>query len=76
MSATQADLIIELNVSCPSCGEYVNLLDPALGLNDEGQILEQACPSEGHWSDSHANFEQEVKCPMCNHEFLVNEIEW
>lgn len=73
--AISANLQIILEVECPHCEEYIDLLDPDMGLNDEGEILKQCCPV-GHWHVEHMKFKQEVKCPECKKGFTVHEINW
>jgi len=70
----EATLIIELNVSCPKCGNYFNLLDYG-GLNDEGEMINAACPSID-WSESHKNFREEVNCPDCDEKMIIEGISW
>jgi len=75
MTTVEAGLNIELNLLCPHCEDYINLMEIE-GLNDEGQLLEVACPSKGHWSDSHLNFDIKIDCPDCKKEIHVNGIGW
>lgn len=77
MSETQsARLWIELNVDCPHCGEFIDILDPNMGMNDEGEMLSKACPSEGQWTDEHKDFSEEVECRVCKETFTVDGIDW
>ena len=75
MKATTPTLHIELNVSCPKCGNYIDLLSVDLGINDEGEILKQAIP-KGHWTDEHPKFSEVITCPDCWEKFLCEGIDW
>lgn len=48
----EADLNIELVILCPDCDEWIDLMRIE-GLNDEGQLTNEACPGKGNWTDSH-----------------------
>ena len=76
MSA-EASLSIEINVECPNeeCGDYFDLMKIE-GLNDEGQLLSVACPSKGHWSESHEKFNLDIACPACNQKIKIDGIGW
>jgi C4-type Zn-finger protein len=69
-------LTIQLNVDCPHCEEYIDLLAHDMGMNDEGEIISQTCPKDGHWTDSHKEFDEEVKCPECGKTFRCEGIDW
>lgn len=68
------DLIIEMNVTCPMCDNYFDLIIDT-DLNEEGWLLGQACP-EGTWIDQYKKFRCEVECPECGHRFKVSGINW
>jgi ssDNA-binding Zn-finger/Zn-ribbon topoisomerase 1 len=71
-----AKLNIELNVTCPHCDEYFDLMEVEGGrLNDEGHLIKQACP-DGFWSESHDQFEEKVNCPECGFEIDIKGIDW
>lgn len=72
-----AVLSIEVNVSCPICGNYIDLMQIP-HLNDEGQVLKQACPTNGnHWIDEHEHFlVEDVPCEECGSEFNVDSLIW
>ena len=81
MKKVKAVLSIEVNVNCPYCDNYINLMneeETGANLNDESYILKQACPINGeHWMDAHERFEvDEVTCLECGGEFSVNKMEW
>lgn len=55
---------LSLNVDCPQCGEYVNLLDDPDFF--DGRELEPCETRTEHSRDV------EVQCPNCEHEFVVD----
>jgi hypothetical protein len=80
MEVVEARLDIEVFVNCPSCGFFIDLLreedTDGYAHNDEGQILNQACPN-GNWSEEHKGFEvEEVICTQCKTPFGVKGLEW
>jgi ssDNA-binding Zn-finger/Zn-ribbon topoisomerase 1 len=76
MEAVQADLSIELNVTCPHCGDYFDLFEIENGrLNEEGQLIMQACP-DGYWTETHGKFEETVPCPECGKDVVIKGIAW
>ena len=76
METVQADLNIELNVTCPHCDEYFDLFDIDGGqLNEEGGLIEAACP-EGYWWQEHKKYEEIVQCPECKKDVSIKGIVW
>jgi len=71
----EAVLSIEGYVECPGCGHDFDMLSSDFDFNDEGAIIKQAVPS-GDWHDPHNNFEEDINCPSCNHNFIVKGIAW
>ena len=71
----EASLSIELNVECPHCQHYFDLIAET-SLNDDGYLLEQACPSNEHWSDAHERFKETVECPSCANNIQIDNIAW
>jgi hypothetical protein len=76
-----AALYIQIQVECPHCEEYLDLLQPGdtdeVQHNDEGHLLNQAIPSDGNWTDAHPTFEcQNVTCSTCHKPFNVEALEW
>ena len=65
-----ASLSIELGVTCPYCDAYFDLLS-LKAINDDGYLINQACPSDGCWSDSHDKFRECINCPDCRNEVKV-----
>lgn len=76
METVQADLIIELNVTCPHCDDYFDLFGIENGiLNEEGQLMRYACP-DGRWSEQHDKYKETVQCPVCNKDINIEGIAW
>lgn len=76
-----ARLYISVFVDCPNCEHMIDLMNPqdtsGYDHNDCGEVLKQACPSDGHWSEEHEEFRvDDVKCTACGHEFDVKEMDW
>jgi endogenous inhibitor of DNA gyrase (YacG/DUF329 family) len=72
----QANLSIELNVTCPHCDEYFNLFEIDNGrLNDDGYLMKSACP-DGYWIDEHGKFKETVTCPDCEKPVEIEGIAW
>jgi len=76
MKEVTAKLSISLDVVCPHCDEGMDLICHDNGLNDEGEMIKQACPDKGVWNETHAAFEQEVTCAYCGSVFVVKGIDW
>ena len=62
--ATRATWIVELNCTCPSCDEYIDLLDYADFWDGRALNVAETCTSRSR--------DVEVVCPLCDHEFLVD----
>lgn len=76
MHNVKADLIIELNVTCPHCQEYFDLFEIDNGrLNDDGYLMENACP-DGYWAETHEKFKETVICPACKEPVEIDGIDW
>jgi ssDNA-binding Zn-finger/Zn-ribbon topoisomerase 1 len=73
-NSVEAMLTIELNVECPSCLDFFDLMKHE-NLNEEGSITEAACPS-GSWHEAHQKFELETKCPTCKQPVKIEGIGW
>lgn len=81
MQTVSATLYIHVYVDCPHCQELIDLLNEddtdGVAHNDCGDILREACPDKGHWTDSHDQFElDDVTCTKCKTTFNVRKIEW
>jgi len=70
-----ASLSIELNVDCPHCGSYFDLLED---MEDDAwsDLLQYACPSKVCWSEKHKEFKHETTCKECGKIVKIQEIEW
>jgi predicted deacylase len=76
MQSVQANLSIELNVTCPHCEEYFDLFEVDDGrLNDDGYLMKNACP-DGYWTDTHEKFKETVTCPECKEPVDIDGIAW
>lgn len=74
MEIARPTLVININVSCPHCEYFIELLAET-DLNKEGDLLNMALP-DGPWVDEHEKFECEITCPKCKQEFLAKGLEW
>lgn len=68
-----ASIWVEVNVDCPHCGHYFDLADDSIDHGVEKSDIMIAA-FQDNWGCSNA--EIEVKCPKCENDFIVNEIEW
>lgn len=80
VKTVSATLNIKVNVECPHCDSYIDLLNPDdtsdYYHNEDGHILEQTCPN-GYWVDEHKKFSvDDVACTECKGIFNVKELEW
>jgi len=80
IKTTYARLHIQVLVECPNCFSDLDLMDSddtsGSDHNEEGQVLNQACPN-GHWSEKHEHFNiDKVKCSQCNTKFNIKGLEW
>ena len=79
----RATLCIEINVDCPNkkCGAYIDILreDETDGYNhnEEGFLMEQACPDKGIWTTEHEKFHcEQITCTECGTTFDVEGLDW
>ena len=76
MKAATPTLTIMLNVNCPHCDNYFDLLNDT-DLNECGELLDDVCPTDGsHWSKVHETFSWLVDCPKCGEQFEAEKVEW
>jgi DNA-directed RNA polymerase subunit RPC12/RpoP len=75
VKTVEASLRIELNVECPHCEAWIDLMDDCGDLNVEGFISRQAMPN-GDWSESHDKFELDIDCPKCSKKIHIKQIAW
>lgn len=80
LTVVSARLDIEVFVNCPECDYMIDLLNEYEtdnhNHNEEGAILNQACP-DGYWIEQHEKFEcEDVTCTKCKTTFNVKGLEW
>ena len=73
MKKEVASIHVQVNVDCPNCGNYIDLLDDSLDTEVEKTDV-MIASFQDEWGCKDA--EIEVKCPECENIFIVNEIEW
>ena len=81
MKEVTADLDIQVNVDCPHCGQFINIMDEhdtnGHAHNEEGDVIKQACPDDCYWTDEHKKFSIEnVTCTECQESFNVKGLDW
>lgn len=69
-----ADLKIELNVSCPGCGEYFDLFKTP--ENEEGDIYHMVLDDDRWLIPEYKRLDIETRCPRCKLEFRAKGINW
>jgi C4-type Zn-finger protein len=74
MKQSTPDLVIELNIECPHCEHWFDLIADT-NLNDAGDLLNMALP-DGYWSDEHEKFKCIVNCPKCGEWFEAKGVNW
>jgi ssDNA-binding Zn-finger/Zn-ribbon topoisomerase 1 len=74
MEKTDAQIEIEINVTCPHCDEYINILDENKfpNLNEDGYLIRNALGDHFGWKD----FNETIQCPECKKSFVVSHISW
>ena len=75
MKTVKADLLIELNVECPMCGHYFDLLQRPY-VNDEGELLRDAITDKSWLVKAEERIECETECPKCATEIHVKGLKW
>jgi len=70
MKKTDAQIHISINFECPHCDYYINLFDYE-NLIDAGYIYDKSLSSYG-WGCK--DFNEEIQCPECNEEFIIQDI--
>ncbi|MDV3508980.1 hypothetical protein CMU89_16990 [Elizabethkingia anophelis] len=73
MENAVASIYIQVNVNCPNCNEWIDLLDDSLDTEVEKSDI-MIISFQDEWGCKDA--EIEVKCPECEKKFIVTEIEW
>lgn len=61
IKTAKADSWLEINVDCPYCYEYLDVLEQAREYLDNGELSAQ-------------NIECEITCPECKKDFIVTDI--
>jgi ribosomal protein L32 len=72
MTTTDAQIKIEINVTCPHCDEYINILDENKfpNLNEDGYLIRNALGD----TFGYENFDETIQCPKCKKSFIAHEI--
>lgn len=73
MKTAFANIHIEVNVNCPHCDEFIDLLDDSLDTEVEKSDI-MIASFQDEWGCENA--EIDVKCPQCEEKFIVTEIQW
>ena len=73
MKTAKANISLEINVECPHCEDYIDLLDIQY-LCDDGYIYNKCLSSTRSWGCD--DFNEEVECPSCNKQFKVGNVVW
>lgn len=73
MEKVEAHLMIEVNVECPHCDEYLNLFDADKfeHLNEDGYLQRKVVDVFG--ADG---FDEKIECPECEKMFGITEVRW
>jgi len=69
MKEATPSLSIALNVHCPICGAYVNLLE-------NNDLLEELFSVTDPWADHLPAIEEMVTCPDCSGDFILDGVYW
>jgi hypothetical protein len=75
MKKTDGHLNIEVNVSCPYCEEYFDLMNSEdfESLNEEGYINSRVLNNSRFGCN---DFNETIECTNCKKEFIVTEVWW
>ena len=73
MKKTNANIRLEINVECPHCEEYINLLD-LTEMTDDGYIHHRCLRDEERWGCK--EFNETIECPECKKEFMIEDVEY
>jgi len=69
MKKATPTLSIELNVHCPLCSAYVNLLK-------NNWLLDELFLTNLPWAEHLPTIERTVTCPDCKGEFILDGVYW
>jgi rubredoxin len=71
----EASLSIELNVTCPECEHYFDLVSDT-NLNEEGWLFKQTLPDD-RWNIAAGDrLECVAYCPHCSVEIDIKGVAW
>ena len=73
MKKTTADINLSIDCSCPYCDNLFDLLD-CNEMTDDGLLYKKAMNDKKGWGC--ADFNEEVMCPECHNEFIVEQINY
>lgn len=73
MKKTNADIGISINVECPYCEEYINLLE-LTEMTDDGYIYSACFRDDEKWGCN--GFNEKIECPECKKEFMIENINY
>ena len=75
METVEASLSIELNVTCPECDNWFDLVSET-DLNDEGLLLDQTIKDERWKVPANERLECKSTCPECGADISVMGVAW
>lgn len=75
METVPASLTIELNVRCPECGHFFELMQDT-DLNEEGWLIDRVIPDARWKIDADERLECVAYCPECSVAVEIKGVEW
>ena len=74
MKKVEAQINIGINLTCPHCGEYIDLFDQNhfQGLHDDGYIYRKLLGDTFGCKD----FDETITCPECKKEIKIGQVHW
>lgn len=73
--AVKATLSIELNVTCPYCDHWFDLVSDT-DLNDDEWLLDQVIPDHRWYVDADERLGCDATCPECGGDIVVKGVIW
>lgn len=73
--AVKATLNIELNVVCPYCDHFFDLVRDT-NLNEEGWLLDQVLPDNRWHVDADERLKCDTHCPECSADITIEGMMW
>jgi rubredoxin len=75
MKKVEGHLNIEVNISCPHCEDYFDLMDMGLfpHLNEEGYLLQEVLEGERLGAK---DLDETIECPECKKEITIGNVWW